>query len=146
MNHLLLLFCTIIIVSFTSCTNSNNATREEQNTPAQPTYQETKMTLEDSEKANPLQFLKVSKVQYRQNLIDEWVVEGTVENHATVATYKDVVLDIVYYSKTETELGRNQETLYEFVAPNNYKTFKFKKYGFAGTALIGVELKSATAK
>lgn len=140
MNKLFLLFSILII---TSC-NSRN----EQTTPepiVTPTYEDTKMTLEEKEQSDALSFLKLYNVVFRQNLLDQWVIEGTVENHASVAKYKDVVLDIICYTKTKTELGRVQETLYEFVQPNNYKTFKFKTPGFKGTALIGVEINSAVA-
>jgi hypothetical protein len=143
MSKLFLLFSILII---SSCNSNNEQTAPTIDSIAPtPTYEETKMSLEEKEKSDPLSFLKLHNVVFRQNLLDQWVVEGTVYNHATVAKYKDVVLDIICYTKTRTELGRTTETLYEFVQPNNYKTFKFKTAGYKGTALIGVEIKSAVA-
>ena len=139
----------ILALALFSCDSNPKSNDSDIATPAspeKPSYQEQKMTLEESERANPNGFLKVTKVTFRQNLINEWVVEGTVENHASVASYKDVVLDIIYYSKTESELGRKRETLYEFVEPNNYKTFKFKNDGYQEAAQIGIELVSAIPK
>jgi len=142
MNKLFLLFSILII---SSCDSGNEPTAPTTDSIAKPTYPEIKVTLEEKEKSDPLPFLKLHNVVFRQNLLDQWVVEGTVYNHATVAKYKDVVLDIIYYTKTRTELGRTRETLYEFVSPNNYQTFKFKNAGYKGTALIGVEINSAIA-
>ena len=93
------LFFVLPVITILSCESHNNSQTSEPSNPQ--TYQEKKMTLEETEKANPTDFLKVTGT-YRQNLIDQWVVEGSVTNSASVATYKDVVLDIVYFSKTQT--------------------------------------------
>lgn len=136
MKKILIPYLFLVLVSCGS--NSNSPV------PDQPTYQQTKMTLEETEMANPLNFLKVSGT-YRQNLIDQWVVEGYVANSASVAIYKDVLLNIVYFSKTGTELGSVQKTLYEFLRPNGSQSFKFVTNGFEGTSSVNIGIVSAVA-
>lgn len=108
----------------------------------EPTYEDKKMSLKDTEKANPIEFLK-AKGTYKQNLIGQWVLEGTVSNTSSLAIYKDVVLKIVYYSKTQTEIGSEEKTLFEYFKPNNQQNFKIKTTGFEGTSSIGFEIVSA---
>lgn len=110
----------------------------------EPTHEDIKISLEDAEKASPTEFLKANGT-YRQNLINQWVLEGTVSNTASLAKYKDVVLKIVYYSKTQTEIGSEEKTLFEYFKPNTKQNFKIKTAGFDGTSSIGFEIISANA-
>ena len=107
-------------------------------------YQETKMTLEDKEKQNPTAFLSTDGT-YRINLLDEWVLEGTISNSATIATYKDVVLNVAFYSKTETHLGSERHTIYEYFSAGQTKNFKIKTFGYKGTNSIGWSIESASS-
>ena len=120
---------------FTSC---------DSNSSYEPTHEDIKISLEETEKSSPTEFLKAN-VTYRQNLVDQWVLEGTVSNTASLAKYKDVVLRIVYYSKTQTEIGSEEKTLFEYFKPNNQQSFKIKTAGFEGTTSIGFEVISASA-
>ena len=113
------------------------------NSPFTPFYQDTKMTLEQKEKANPLAFLSAAGT-YRKNLISEWVLEGSITNTATLATYKDIVLRIFYYSKTKTVIGTEQKTIFDFFKPNNTQKFKIKSFGFEGTESLGFQVLSAS--
>jgi len=102
------------------------------------------MSLEETEKASPIEFLK-ARGTYRQNIIAQWVLEGTISNTASLAKYKDVVLKIVYYSKTQTKIGSEEKTLFEYFKPNTQQSFKIKTAGFEGTSSIGFEIISANA-
>jgi len=73
-------------------------------------YDNAKLTLEQQETLYPTSFLTTDGT-YRRNLIGEWVMEGSVTSIAAVANYKDVVLTINYYSKTNTLIGSEQHTL-----------------------------------
>lgn len=138
-----LLASLLLVLAITSCGESSH---EPIVYPAvQPTHEETKQTLEEIEKANPLNYLNVTG-SYRKNFIGQWVVEGTINNKASVATYKDVVIDIVYLSKTGTEVGRIQRTIFEFIKPNGAFDFKFKTDGFSGTDHVNCGIAGATAK
>lgn len=105
-------------------------------------YRQAEQTLEERESANPTEFLS-TKGTYRQNLLDQWVLEGTVKSSAKSATYKDIVLEIVHYSKTGSEIGREQSTIYEFVRPGERISFKIKTNGYRGTSSIGWEVSDA---
>jgi hypothetical protein len=102
-------------------------------------YQEQKLTIEEQEKQNPLRFLS-SRGEYRKNLFGRFVLDGTIINSATVATYKDVVIEISFYSKTETLLGTKQHSFYEYYPPGSTKTFQLKVEDYEGAATIGWEV------
>lgn len=106
-------------------------------------YQETKITLEEKENRNPTSFLSTDGT-YRENLLGEWVLEGSISNTATIATYKDVVLEIHFFSKTKTHLGTEKEVLYEYFPAGQTKNFKIKTYGYKGTNSIGWDIVSAS--
>ena len=106
-------------------------------------YAEAKVSLEEQEWANPTNFLTVDG-NYRNNLIGEWVLEGKINNSATVATYKDIVLTVSYYSKTDSFLGTEKQTIYEFLKAGQEHKFKIKSFGYKGTAKLSVEVSNAS--
>jgi hypothetical protein len=130
---------TALTLGLTNCNSGSSG-----NYDTGSSYQETKMTLEEKEKQNPTSFLSTDGT-YRKNLMSEWVLEGTISNSATIATYKDVVLEISFYSKTKTLLGTEKEAIYEFFPAGQRKTFKIKTFGYKGTNSIGWEIISAAA-
>lgn len=101
----------------------------------QDSYIEQKMTLEEIEKQDPLKFLS-SNGTCRQNFFGRFVIQGIIINTATIAVYKDVVLEVSFYTKTETLLGTKQYNLYEFYPPGSAKPFSLKVDGFTGTEKI----------
>ena len=132
-----LLIISLLLTFFASCDSNSNS-------PSNSSYENTKMSLEDKEKANPLSFLS-AKGTYRKNLINQWVFEGTIANTATLATYKDVVLRIVYYSKTNSEVGSEDKTVFEYFKPGTNQEFKIKSRGYEGAETVGFEIVSAAA-
>ena len=113
---------TVLTLGLTSCNSGSSGSYD-----SGSSYQETKMTLEDKEKQNPTSFLSTDGT-YRKNLLGEWVLEGTISNSATIATYKDVVLEINFYSQTETHLGTEEEAIYEYFPAGKTKNFKIKTW------------------
>lgn len=90
------------------------------------TYQEKLMTVEEMERADPAKFLDASGT-YRENFWgDAFKVDGTILNNATVANYKDVVVEVVFYSGTDTELDRKRYTIYDFFPAHSKKAFRLK--------------------
>lgn len=130
------LFLLLLFVAFTSCDNSNNY--------SPPSYQETKMTLEQQENSSPTDFLSVEGT-FRKNLIGEWVIEGNIVSKATIATYKDVTVKISYYSETKTEIGSEEKTILKYFKPNSSQPFKIKTNGVEGTNNIGLSIVSASS-
>ena len=106
-------------------------------------YQVAQMTVEDRERAYPLDFLSATGT-YKKNIIGEWVVEGSITSTATQITYKDVVVKVDYYTKTESFLGSESFTIYEFYSPNTQREFKIKSAGYANAELIGLSVDGAS--
>jgi hypothetical protein len=110
----------------------------------EPSYEEAVMTIEEKERINPAAYLS-SDGKYWENLIGQLVIEGRIYNKATVANYKDAVLTVHFYSKTETLIDSKDYLIYEFFKPGQSKVFKIKIEGPSRTAKIGWEVSDATA-
>lgn len=130
-SRLFLIFFILGAASCNSDTQSNTSS-----------YETKKMSLEDQEKMTPLNFLHIEG-QYRTNLIGQFVIEGKVSNSATIATYKDVEVEISYISKTGAVINKGSEIIYEFVKPNNAIPYKFKKDAPNGTASVSLDIINA---
>lgn len=107
-------------------------------------YQDVKETLEDKELNNPLSFLEESAT-YRKNLLGEFVIEGKIINLATIATFKDAVIEVTYYSRTNTYLGSEHFTIFEYFKPKSKTPFKIKSLGYRGANSVKWEIISAKA-
>lgn len=89
-------------------------------------YQERVMTIEETEKANPAQFLDAGGT-YNENFWgDKMKLKVEVTNNATVATYKDVVIEVIFFTETDTELDRKRYVLYDVFPPTSKKTLDIK--------------------
>ncbi|MFL9482180.1 hypothetical protein ACI6Q2_05330 [Chitinophagaceae bacterium LWZ2-11] len=108
----------------------------------QDSYEKNKETLADKEKNNPIKFLSV-KVHNRKNLIGQTVVKGSINNNATICTYKDVEIRFSFYSKTGTRLTEELETIYESVTPGKSIDFKTKYFAPKGTDSVSAKVESA---
>jgi len=104
------------------------------------TYFEKKMTIEEIEDAEPLRFLDAGG-KYNDSFWGTKIhVNGTISNTATVADYKDITVRVTYYSKTKTNLGSKEYTIYEVVQPNTTIPFKLKIENFKNVNTIGWEV------
>jgi len=108
-------------------------------------YEQTKETLAEKEKKNPLMFLKVTGHD-KHNLIGQTVIRGEVTNNAKVCTYKDVQLELSFFSKTGTLLEKDNETVYDEIAPGSSSDFKTKYFAPKGTDSVGIKILSAKTK
>jgi hypothetical protein len=109
------------------------------------TYEKNKESLEAKEKKHPEQFLVVTGHD-RKNIIGQRVIKGTINNKASVCTYKDVQLKISFYSKTGVLLEENKETIFEIVPPNNQVNFKTKYFAPKDTDSVAMVVISAKAE
>ena len=107
------------------------------------TYEVVKETLADKEKKNPARFLSVEKKD-RKNLIGQTVVKGTISNHATVISYKNVLLKLSFFSKTGVKLDEGNETIYEQLKPSETIKFKTKYFAPKGTDSVAVKVIGAS--
>ncbi len=130
------LVITTLIIS--ACSSSDKKTGDK----AKDKYEQTKETLEETEKKNPARFLSVSGHDKR-NLIGQTVVKGTLTNNAKVCTYKDVNVELAFYSKTGALLEKDNETVFEVLAPGESKSFKTKYFAPKGTDSVALVVKDA---
>lgn len=127
----------MLVIGYFSSDNGVNANTE--------TYQEKVMTVEEIERSQPTNFLTASG-NYTENFWGTKIkVNGVITNTATVATYKDAVVRIRYYSKTKTELGSEKYTIYETFPPNSSTPFELKIENYKNVNSIDWKVESATA-
>lgn len=106
-------------------------------------YQEKVMTIEEIERLQPTNFLSADG-SYRETFWgDKIKVSCVITNRATVATYKDAIVKITYYTKTKTELGSKEYSIYEVFPPNSKKAVELKIDKYKDVNSIGWEVISA---
>ncbi|MGB4845890.1 MAG: hypothetical protein WBP16_15600 [Ferruginibacter sp.] len=105
-------------------------------------YEQTKETLEQTEKKNPKRFLLVDGKD-KKNLARQTVIKGTITSKATVASYKDVDVELSFYSKTGALLLRDHEVVYKVIAPGSSENFKYKTYAPKGSDSVAMKIVSA---
>lgn len=109
-------------------------------------YQEQKMSIEEKELAHPTDFLDATGT-YRKNLLgDKLKVTGTITNSATVATYRDAIVRVTYYSKSETNLGSDDYTIWDVFPPHTTKKFRLKIKNYTNVSSIGWDVIHASSK
>ena len=132
--------CVITALLFAACNSKDNAPEK-----TKDKYEQTKESLADTEKKNPSLFLTVSGHDKR-NLIGQTVVKGTLTNTAKVSNFKDVDLELSFYSKTGTLLEKDHETIYETLAPGSSTNFKTKYFAPKGTDSVGLKVVGAKSE
>ena len=126
----------IAAVFFAAC-NSN-----EKNADEKDKYQQTKESMEQTEKKNPKRFLTVEGHDKR-NLLGQTVIKGTITNNATVAKFKDVDVELTFFSKTGALLEKDHEVIYETIAPGSSTNFKTKYFAPKGTDSVAMKIVGA---
>ena len=97
----------------------------------------------EKEQENPLDYLTAKyNLDYRVFSGDD-VIEGRIYNNATLATYKDIKLEITCYSKTKSLIKTYHKTIYEYVYPRKTRSFTVQLKSPSGTKTIGVNIISA---
>ena len=105
-------------------------------------YEQTKESLAETEKKNPELFISVSGHDKR-NLIGQTVVKGTLTNNAKVSSFKDIDLELSFFSKTGALLEKDRETIYETLEPGDRKSFKTKYFAPKGTDSVALKVTGA---
>lgn len=96
-----------------------------------------------TEQGAPADYLGVEGT-YHRNFISQLVLEGDIASAATLATYKDPVLSVTWYSKTQTEIGTQQYPVYELLRPHGTTHFKLKTSAPGEVASVAMSIASAT--
>ena len=105
-------------------------------------YKKATETLLEKEKKNPIAFLKVNSHD-KHNLLGQTVIKGSIDNNAKVCSYKDVQLQLFFFSKTGTLLEKSNETIYDVIAPGKSVDFKTKYFAPKGTDSVGIKVLAA---
>jgi hypothetical protein len=133
-----LLFPAMLLI--TACNSSDKKADA-----AKDKYEQTKESLEDTEKKYPVRFLTVTGHDKR-NLLGQTVVKGSLSNTAKVASYKDVEIKLFFYSKTKALLEEDVETIFETLAPGKSADFKTKYFAPKGTDSVALKIIGAKSE
>lgn len=128
----------LLVMVIASCGGSDSKT----DSLKKDKYEEKKESLAEIENKNPVRFLSVSGHD-KKNLIGQTVVKGTLKNKATVATYKDVELELSFYSKTGALLEKDIEIVYDKIEPGKETDFKTKYFAPKGTDSVSLRVLKA---
>ncbi|NSW46404.1 MAG: hypothetical protein HPY79_11380 [Bacteroidales bacterium] len=139
------------ITIFSKLYNSNDNSKQEifekyntNDNSSEESYEEKVMTIEEIEYSQPTNFLSADAT-YRENFWgDKIKVKCSITNNATVATYKDVMIRITYYTKTGTEITSEEHVIYEVFPPNSTKTVELKIDNYAHVNSIDCEVIGAS--
>ena len=112
----------------------------------QETYQQQVMSVEDIERSQPTNFLSAAGTYNTNFWGTKFKVHMIITNKATVATYKDAVVRITYFSKTQTELGHEDHTVYELFPPHSTVTMDLKIDAYKNVSSLNWDVISATPK
>lgn len=137
----LLVFASLLTAA--SCGSSDKKAKDDPKT--REKYEQKKESLGEDEKKNPSMFLAVDGHD-KKNLIGQTVVRGNITNNAKVTTFKDIDIEISFFSKTETLLEKDKETIYEVLAPGENKSFKTKYFAPKGTDRVELKVTGAKAE
>ena len=140
MNKIICLVLTAIIIIISACKNKAKEAAADKEV-----YQNATEILLEKEKKNPIAFLTVSSHD-KHNLLGQTVIKGTINNIAKVTGFKDVELELSFFSKTRTLLEKDIETIYEVVLPGASTHFKTKYFAPKGTDSIAIKVLSAKIK
>lgn len=128
----------LIIMSFVFASCNSN----EKEPKSKDKYEQTKQMLGETEKKSPNLFLTVEGHD-KKNLIGQRVIKGTVTNKATVAIFKDVDIELSFFSKTGALLEKDHEVVYETIAPGSTASFKTKYFAPKGTDSVAMKIITA---
>lgn len=131
-----------LLFSLTACGQSGDSST----IMGEKSYNEKVMSVEETELSQPTTFLRAGG-NYNKNLIGTKLkVHGTITNSASVATFKDAVVQITFYSATKTELFNENYTIYDYFPPHSTIEFELKLENYKDVKSIGWSILSANAK
>jgi hypothetical protein len=130
-------FKSILLTSFIALAACNGADTK----PDKENYEKARESLEVKEKNSPLSFLVVSGSEKR-NVLGKTVINGTVENKASVCSYKDVRVKMLYY-KQGVLVANHEQVLDKVVKANSSFNFKTRYFTPKGTDSVALSIMSA---
>jgi hypothetical protein len=138
-NKYLKIFIALLLVVALGAISCSDAAEQRAD---QNDYERGKESILKMEGKNPEKFLSVSS-SYKKNLLGQSVVKGKIINTAKLASYKDVVIKLSFFSKTGALLEEDVETIYEKIDARQTKEFKSKFFTHKETSSVTVIVESA---
>lgn len=102
-------------------------------------YQTEQLSTEEYESRNPNEFV-IAEIEYRQNSIGKWVIEGSISNFASEAHFNDAQLAISFYNETNTLIGTDNYTVHEYLTPGDRTGFYFRSDKFMDAHSLRIEI------
>ena len=131
----------VLLFAFSSIAFSCNSDAKKASSEKE-VYEKTKESLLEKEEKNSKNFLLVDGHDKR-NLFGQTVIKGTLTNKATIAVFKDVDINLSFYSKTHALLETDKETVFEVLHPGESKNFKTKYFAPKGTDSVALSVLGA---
>ncbi|MCW3121695.1 MAG: hypothetical protein JWQ38_1187 [Flavipsychrobacter sp.] len=125
----------LFFILFASCDSANN-----QHPSAK--YEEKKTSLESMEQDSPLKFLKV-KGDFHRNFVNKTVIEGEITNNATLVSYKDLQLVLIFRDEKGSVIEKQKQQLDNIIKPNSTEDFKIKISHVKGANSLSVDITDA---
>ncbi len=135
----LFILCALLVILFSCHSNDSGNTG-----PEKESYEVTKQALKEKELKNVKDFLFVTGND-KHNLLGQTVVKGSIANRASVAIYKDVDVQLQFFSKTGALLETDKEIVYETIHPGESKSFKTKYFAPKGSNSVALKILDAKA-
>ena len=143
----------VVCLFFFSCGDSSSLSISDSS--REKTPEELREELLKHEMTSPTEYMKLEGVTMKRNQVreagffrnaeyDGSLVEGSIKNNASIARFKDVIIVVDFYSKTETQIGQKEFVLYEYYEPNSNENFSLKVYPPAEMGTYRVSIKNAT--
>ncbi len=80
-------------------------------------------TQESKERKHPVDFLAISEAslsysRYSMDPNKRWYISGYLKNNARITTYKDVKVEMEFFTRSNTSLGKTTIVVYKLFPPN----------------------------
>ncbi|WP_395062776.1 DUF4339 domain-containing protein [Flavobacterium sp.] len=106
-------------------------------------FMEESLSPEEMEATYPTNYLTAGGNYHKNFLGTKLVIDGYIDNKATITAYKDVTIEVIFYDNSKTELNRESFTVNDFISANSRKEFKHKINNYSNVETIGWEVSNA---
>jgi len=101
-----------------------------------------KTSLQSQEISSPTSFLEF-KTDAHKNLLGQWVIEGTIMNSATLATYKNILVKLTYVDVDGKTISKENQAIEGDIRAGGSLDFKIKRPNIRDARNVVVSLVSA---
>lgn len=128
----------LALMAILSCGNKGSSKKEITD------YDASREKLAERERKHPLEFLTITS-RDKRNFIGQTVVKGDIGNTATITSYKNVRIKLLYY-RQGTLVANHEQVENELIKPNHSNTYKAKYFTPKKTDSVAVTIMSADVR